>query len=141
VKPLKQSIALVIERPEGMLLVRRPEGDESLAGMWGLPAVTLEPAEAEEAAVRRAGRSKLGVEVRPLRPIGAAHAERPRYRIHMRDWSTEIESGDPEVPQRGAGTQYVALRWGDPAELAPAARAGSLCCRVVLESRHLGWTE
>jgi ADP-ribose pyrophosphatase YjhB (NUDIX family) len=141
VKPLKRSVALVIERPEGILLVRRPDGDESLPGMWGLPAVTLERAEAEDAAVRRAGRSKLGVEVRPLRSIGVADAERPGYRIRMRDWSAEIESGEPDVPQRGGGTQYVALRWGDPLELAPAARAGSLCCRVVLESRHLAWTE
>jgi ADP-ribose pyrophosphatase YjhB (NUDIX family) len=141
VKPLRRSVALVIERPGGMLLVRRPEGDESLPGMWGLPAVTLEPAEAEEAAVRRAGRSKLGVEVQPLQPIGAADAERPGYRIRMRDWSAAIESGEPAVPQAGAGTQYVALRWGDPAELAPAARAGSLCCRVVLDSRHLVWAQ
>jgi ADP-ribose pyrophosphatase YjhB (NUDIX family) len=141
VKPLKRSIALVIERPEGMLLVRRPEDDESLPGMWGLAAVTLEPAETEEEAVRRAGRSKLGVAVRPLSPLGEAEGERSGYQIHMRDWIAEIESGEPAVPQAGGGTQYDALRWGDAAELAPAARAGSLCCQVVLRSRHLLWTE
>ena len=139
--PLKRSIALVIERPDGMLLVRRPDGDESLPGLWGLPAVTLEPAETEEEAVRRAGLGKLGIRVRPLRPVGAAEDERPGYRIRMRDWCAQIESGEPHVPQSGAGTQYVALRWGDPAELAPAARAGSLCCRVLLRSRDLVWTE
>jgi ADP-ribose pyrophosphatase YjhB (NUDIX family) len=140
VTPLKRSIALVIERPDGMLLVRRPDGDESLPGLWGLPAVTLGPAETEEEAVRRAGLGKLGIRVRPLHPIGAAEDERPGYRIRMRDWSAQIEFGEPQVPQSGAGTQYVALRWGDPAELAPAARAGSLCCRVLLRSRDLVWT-
>jgi hypothetical protein len=89
--------------------------------------------------VRRAGRTKLGVEVRPLRPLGEAVGERPAYRIRMRDWAAEIVSGRPAVPQAGAGTQYDELRWGDAAELLPAARAGSLCCRVLLESRGLGW--
>ena len=138
-KPLKRSVSLVIERPEGILLVRRPDDDDSLPGLWGLPAATLDAGEGEEDAVRRAGRIKLGVELRPLRAIGEATEERPGYRIHMRDWAAEIEAGEPEVPQPGEGTQYVALRWGDPAELVPAARAGSVCCRVLLRSRRLLW--
>jgi ADP-ribose pyrophosphatase YjhB (NUDIX family) len=139
VTPLKQSISLVIEGPGGLLLVRRPEDDEDLPGLWGLPAASLDHDESEEDAVRRAGRTKLGVEVRPLRPLGEAVGERPAYRIRMRDWAAEIVSGRPSVPQPGAGTQYDELRWGDAAELLPAARAGSLCCRVLLESRGLGW--
>jgi 8-oxo-dGTP diphosphatase len=139
VKPLKQSISLVIEGPGGILLVRRPDDDEDLPGLWGLPAASQNQDESEEDAVRRAGRTKLGVEVRPLRPLGEAVGERPAYRIRMRDWAAEIVSGRPAVPQPGVGTQYDELRWGDAAELLPAARAGSLCCRVLLESRGLGW--
>ena len=138
-KPLKRSVSLVIERPEGVLLVRRPDDDETLPGLWGLPAATLGPAESEEDAVRRAGRSKLGVEVRPLSPIGDAAAERPGYRIHMSDWIAEIEAGEPRVPQPAGGTQYDALRWGHPAELVPTAQAGSLCSQVLLRSRGLTW--
>jgi 8-oxo-dGTP pyrophosphatase MutT (NUDIX family) len=138
-RPLKQSIALVIEAPAGLLLVRRPEDDEDLPGLWGLPAASLEEGETEEDAVRRAGRAKLGVDVRPLRPLGEATAERPSYRIRMRDWEAEILSGSPTVPQPGPGTQYDELRWGDVAELVPAARAGSLCCRILLGKRHLPW--
>jgi 8-oxo-dGTP diphosphatase len=137
VKPLKQSVSLVIEGPEGLLLVRRPEGDESLPGEWGLPAATLRPGEREEDAVRRAGRDKLGVEVRPLRALGEASGERPEYRILMRDWAAEIVAGDPVVPQPGEGTQYESLRWGEAAELAPAARKGSLCARVLLRERGI----
>jgi 8-oxo-dGTP pyrophosphatase MutT (NUDIX family) len=139
VKPRKRSVALAIEGPRGLLLVRRPEDDESLPGFWGLPAASLVEGESEEDAVRRAGREKLGVDVRPLRPLGEAEADRPGYRIHMRDWATAIESGEPAVPQRGAGTQYADWRWGEPAELAPAARAGSLCSQVLLRDRGLGW--
>jgi ADP-ribose pyrophosphatase YjhB (NUDIX family) len=135
VKPLKHSVSLVIEGPAGLLLVRRPEGDESLPGAWGLPAATLRRGEGEEDAVRRAGRDKLGVEVRPLRVLGEASAELPAYRILMRDWEVEIAAGEPAVPQPGEGTQYESLRWGDAAELLPAARRGSLCARVLLRER------
>ena len=136
-KPLKRSVSLVIEGPDGVLLVRRPEGDESLPGAWGLPAATLRPGEGEQDAVRRAGRDKLGVEVRPLRALGEAEDERPAYRIRMRDWAVEIAAGEPVVPQPGEGTQYESCRWGDAAELVPAARRGSLCARVLLRERGI----
>ena len=135
-KPLKRSVALVIEGPGGVLLVRRPDDDESLPGLWGLPAATTRDGESEEDALRRVGRDKLGVEVRPLRLLGEEEGERPGYRIVMRDWTAEIASGEPFVPQPGEGTQYESWRWGDPSELGPAAGAGSLCARVLL--RDLG---
>jgi 8-oxo-dGTP diphosphatase len=136
-KPLKRSVSLVIEGPQGLLLVRRPEGDESLPGEWGLPAATLRRGEAEEEAVRRAGREKLGVEVRPRRLLGEASGERAEYRIVMRDWEVEIAAGEPVVPQPGEGTRYESLRWGEAAELAPAARRGSLCAQMLLRERRI----
>jgi ADP-ribose pyrophosphatase YjhB (NUDIX family) len=137
-KPLKRSVSLVIEGPRGVLLVRRPEDDESLPGLWGLPAVSLSEGESEVEAIRRAGREKLGVEVRALGLLGAEEDERAAYRLAMRDWRAEIVSGEPAVPQPGPGTQYEEWRWGDPSELAPAAAAGSLCARVLLRERGLG---
>jgi 8-oxo-dGTP diphosphatase len=136
VKPLKRSVSLVIEDGHRVLLVRRPVRDDSLPGAWGLPAASLEPNEPEDEALRRAG-AKLGVEVRPLRLLGEAEDERPGYRMVMRDWSAEITAGAPAVPQPGAGTQYTDWRWGDPAELEPAARRGSLCAQVLLRARGL----
>ena len=138
-KPLKRSVSLVIEGPAGVLLVRRPDDDDSLPGLWGLPAASLREDESERDALLRVGRDKLGVTVDPLRPIGEEEAERPRYRIAMRDWAARIVAGDPSVPQAGEGTQYAEWRWGDPAELAPAARAGSVCARVLLRSVGSGW--
>jgi 8-oxo-dGTP diphosphatase len=137
VKPLKNSVSLVIHGPDGLLLVQRPEHDESLPGEWGLPAATLRPGEDEKDAVRRAGREKLGVEVRAIRPLGEAEDERAEYRIRMRDWVVEIAAGEPSVPQPAEGTQYESCRWGDPAELVPAARQGSLCARVLLRERGI----
>jgi ADP-ribose pyrophosphatase YjhB (NUDIX family) len=141
VQPLKRSVSLVIHPPEGehLLLVRRPDDDESLPGIWGLPAVTLVPGEDERAAVIRAGREKLGVEVEPLEPLGGASAERAGYTLEMRDWEAAIVAGDPEVPQPHEGTQYVEWKWGEVAELIPGAGQGSLCSRVVLEAEGVEW--
>jgi ADP-ribose pyrophosphatase YjhB (NUDIX family) len=139
VKPLKRSVSLVIEGERGLLIVRRPDDDESLPGLWGLPAVSLADGESEEEAVTRAGAAKLGTEVRPLGVVGEAQAERGDQRIAMRDWRAELAEGEPQVPQSGPGTQYTALRWGTAADLVPAARAGSLCCRVLLRERGLDW--
>jgi ADP-ribose pyrophosphatase YjhB (NUDIX family) len=117
-----------------LLLVRRPDDDESLPGLWGLPAATLSGGESEREAVRRAGRQKLGVEVEPLRPVGEASAERSGRRQTMRDWEARIVAGEPSVPQGGPATQYVDLRWGDAADLRLAAAVGSLCARVLLDA-------
>ena len=138
-KPLKRSVSLVIESPAGVLLVRRPDDDDSLPGLWGLPAASLREGESEREALLRVGRDKLGVEVEPLEPIGEDEAERADHRIEMRDWSARIAAGAPAVPQAKEGTQYVEWRWGDPAELAPAARAGSVCARVLLRALGSSW--
>lgn len=121
----------MIEGPEGLLLVRRPDDDADLPGVWGLPAASLGEGESEEDAVCRAGREKLGVEVAPVQPIGTDGS--------MTDWEARVVSGRPSVPQPGLNTQYAALRWGEPGELAPAAREGSLCSRVLLRARGLDW--
>jgi hypothetical protein len=132
---VKRSISLVIEGPAGVLLVRRPDDDDNLPGVWGLPATSLRQGESEHDALLRAGREKLGVEVEPLRPVG----EETGDLVSMRDWAARVVEGTPEVPQPGEGTQYVSLRWGNTAELAPAARAGSLCARVLLRAVGSSW--
>ena len=123
----------MIEGPEGLLLVRRPDDDESLPGVWGLPAATLADDESDEDAVRRAGREKLGVDVAAIGPVGSEG--------RMTDWEARIMAGTPSVPQDGPNTQYTELRWGDPIDLVPAARAGSLCCRALLRVLGLGWEQ
>ena len=121
----------MIDGPGGLLLVRRPDHDESLPGVWGLPAVSLAPGESEEDAVRRVGLDKLGVEVEPLEPVARDGG--------MTDWRARVLAGEPAVPQPGPNTQYTDLRWGEPADLVPGAREGSLCCRALLRARGLDW--
>jgi ADP-ribose pyrophosphatase YjhB (NUDIX family) len=110
-KPPKHSVSLVIESSAGLLLVRRPDDDEDLPGVWGLPAVSLAAGESEEEAVRRAGRDKLGVELEPVERVGSEQT--------MTDWEARILSGQPAVPQPGP-----------PPARAPSA-AGCCCAPAV----------
>jgi len=141
-KPAKRSIAVVIPKTAGrwdeasggtVLVVRRPPDDEDLPGAWGLPAGSLGPGESWEDAVRRAGREKLGVRLRPGPVLREGELEREDYRLRMRLYAAGIEDGEPSVPQPAPGvTQYTAWAWAPVGRLEPAARAGSLCSRLCL---------
>jgi 8-oxo-dGTP diphosphatase len=124
-------VSLVIEDGERVLLVRRPDDDADLPGVWGLPAASLAEGESPEDAVRRAGREKLGVEVQPLEAVGTQG--------FMTDFRAEIVTGEPALQQGGPNTQYAELRWGELAELLPAAMQGSLCSQVLLRARGVEW--
>ena len=133
----RRSVSVAIHHPETgkVLLVQRPADDEDLPLAWGLPAASLRPGESWEDAVRRAGRGKLGVELEPGGVLREGSLDRASYRLEMRLYGARLTAGAPEVPQRDPGvTQYRSWRWGDAAELEPAAARGSLCSRLYLES-------
>jgi 8-oxo-dGTP diphosphatase len=141
-KPVKHSVAVVVREagsPAGgaFLVVRRPEDPEDpLAGVWGLPAVTLLDGEDERAAVVRAGRVKLGVELTAGARIGEKTSDRGGYLLRLADYEAAVIRGVPAVPQPdGSMTQYTACRYTtDPGTLAEAAARGSLCAQVFLDA-------
>lgn len=122
-----------------VLAVQRPVNDEDLPNLWGLPAISLKAGESEGQAVLRAGKEKLGVELRVVGEIAAGTLERAGYVLHLTDYEAAIVSGEPKCPQRGSGTQYAAWKWVDPKELIPAAQNGSLCTRLFLEKIGTPW--
>lgn len=135
-KSLKRSVAVVVRRLDGaFLIVLRPDDpDDPLAGAWGLPAVTLFDGEDERAAVVRAGRVKLGVELAPGARLGEKTADRGGYELRLADYAATVTAGVPAVPQPDDSmTQYTACRYTtDPETLAEAAARGSLCAQVFL---------
>lgn len=134
----KRSVSLAIHRPRTaeVLLVQRPEDDEDLPLVWGLPAASLGPGESWEEAARRAAADKLGVAVEPEAVLREGVLDRSSYRLEMRLYGARILAGEPAVPQDVAGvTQYRAWRWGRAPDLEPAADRGSLCSRL-----YLGWS-
>jgi 8-oxo-dGTP diphosphatase len=137
VQSVKQSVAVVVRDERGrFLVVKRPEDPrDPLAGVWGLPAVTLRAGEDERGAAERVGRDKLGVTLRVGRKIGEKSADRGDYMLRLSDYEATIERGTPAVPQDDpAVTQYTESRFtDDPTALAEAAGKGSLCAQVFLE--------
>lgn len=142
-KPEKRSVAVVIRPPDEadrLLTVLRPEDDEDLPSTWGLPAASLRPGESWREAAVRAGRDKLGVELRVDDLVGEDRMERERYVLHMREYEAAIVEGAPEVDQPAEGvTRYQAWTWAGAERLEPAARRGSLCSRIYLRSRGREW--
>ncbi len=136
--PAKRAVALAIREPGNsgrLLLVRRPADDAELPGAWGLPAASRRANESWEEAARRAARDKLGVSVRLHGMRREGSTERVASTLHMRLFDATLHRGVPRVPQRTTDvTQYTDCRWGTTDDLRPAARRGSLCCRLALES-------
>jgi 8-oxo-dGTP diphosphatase len=137
-KSVKRSVAVVVRRPAdgAFLVVRRPDDpDDPLAGLWGLPAITLLDGEDERSAVMRAGRVKLGVVLSVGERIGEKTADRGGRVLRLAGYAATITAGDLAVPQPDASmTQYTAARFtSDPGALAAAAARGSLCAQVFLE--------
>ncbi len=136
-KPVKRAIAFAIfrpERPDEVLVVRRPPDDEDLPDLWGLPAGSLRPDEDWADAARRAGREKLGVELTVGSELNRGTLERAGYTLEMRLLQAYIARGQPVVPQPVEGvTQYTSWQWATRAALVPAAVRGSLCSRLFLE--------
>ena len=134
----KKSVSFVVRNGGSVLIVQRPADDEDLPNAWGLPAASLRPGESWQAAVVRAGREKLGVELKVGKELRSGSLERKQYRLAMKLFETEIVSGTPVVPQTNANvTQYRDWKWGSAEDLLPAAAQGSLCCRLFLEAIRL----
>lgn len=139
-RPPRPALALVIEDPASAggaprwLLVRRPDDDPDLPGVWGLPAGSHAEGETDDALVRRIGREKLGVETEDLGRLSEGYLDRTGYRLEMRLHAARIVAGEPRVPQSVPGvTQYSEWGWRPPVELRDGARRGSLCCRLALD--------
>jgi ADP-ribose pyrophosphatase YjhB (NUDIX family) len=141
-RPVKQSVAIVVRDAGGRLLVvRRADGDPSLPGVWGLPGASLREGERPEQAAQRAGRDKLGIEVRIRRHTGDEEIDRGDHLHRLSEYEAELVAGEPSVPQDDASvSQYAAVQYtDDPTLLRPAARQGSLCSRILLRRLGLGW--
>lgn len=135
---VRRSVSLAIRsdaHPGVLLLVQRPDDDDDLPGVWGLPAASLRDDEDWNDAALRAGRDKLGLRLRTTATINEGSRQRPAYELRMRLIEARIVDGSPRLDSGPADgtTRYQAWRWGHVAELAPAAARGSLCSRLALD--------
>jgi ADP-ribose pyrophosphatase YjhB (NUDIX family) len=124
-KPRKHSVAALISKDDSILVIRRPDDDDELAGIWGLPAGTCRNQETVQDVIARIGREKLGVELKPERQLAAGNQDRSGYLLYMELWEASM-TGTPNHPN---------WRWAPVDSLRPGAAAGSFCCELALKDK------
>src|SRR4030095_13385567 len=122
---VKHSVAVMVARADRLLSIRRPQDDDELPGVWGLPAGTVRGVETIEDVILRIGRDKLGVELTPTRKLSSGVQNRAEYQLEMELWEASMEG----TPTRG-DCQWAALDL-----LRPGMAAGSLCCKLAIQSK------
>ena len=120
--PLKYSIAVVVRDGAQILALRRPDHDDELPGVWGLPAGSFRDSETPDDLILRIGRDKLGVSLTPVRLLAGGAQDRKRYRLEMELWEAAM-SGTPSRSE---------WKWTTLESLKPGSEQGSLCCRLAL---------
>jgi len=124
-KPVKRSVAVLIRKGDLLLSVRRPDNDDELPGVWGLPAGSFRESETLNELILRIGRQKLGVDLTPIRKLAEGTQDRPGYLLEMELWEVEM-TGNPDHP---------AFQWATAQTLKPGMVQGSLCCELALVSQ------
>jgi hypothetical protein len=119
---VKHSVAVLIFNGDRILSIRRPDDDDELKGIWGLPAGTCRDQESAEDVIVRIGCDKLGVNLTPVRMLCRDAQDRPQYLLDMELWEASM-SGVPTYP---------IWQWAPMRLLRPGAASGSLCCELAL---------
>lgn len=141
-KPEHCAVALLITNESGYpLIIKRPETDPELGGLWGLPALAHDCEADQREIARQVGTRKLGIEVVVAEKIGEQTLDRGGYILRLADFRATITSGEPRVPQADKSViQYTAWKYAnDPSILCVSALKGSACSRIYLDSIGINW--
>src|SRR3954469_17595132 len=89
--PIKHSLAVMVFKDDQVLVIRRPDDDDELPGVWGLPAGSYRSEESSADLIARMGRDKLGVILTPVRKVAAGTQNRAAYKLEMELWVASTE--------------------------------------------------
>ena len=138
-----QAIAVAIANPQDaslVLIVRRPEDDDDLPGIWGLPATSIKLDESDGDAAHRLGTRKLGAELTLDTVLAEGNQDRTTYQLAMRLYRASLGTPEPQLPEPenhiDDSTYYTEWKWAPRDSLREGARMGSLCCQLALQSNH-----
>jgi len=115
---------LVLDDHGRLLLVLR--ANDPGRGLWSVPGGKVEPAEADEAAVRREIAEETALSVTVGRLCGVVERPAPAGVFVIHDYLCAVEHGTAR-----AGSDAADVRWVDPAEFATLDRAGVLVDRLA----------
>src|SRR5262249_18382301 len=124
---VKHSVAVIVFRGNQILAIRRPDDDDELPGIWGLPAGTVRGPETVKDVIARVGRDKLGVRLTPIRRLVSGAQDRPGYRLEMELWEASMD-GTPACRD---------WQWASLDLLVSGMEAGSLCCQLAIQQSRV----
>ena len=78
-----------------LLTVRRPDNDEDLPGVWGLPATSLKDDDPIDAAAHRPGTRKLGANVTLNAIIAKGSQERATQNLSIHLYTAPLDATSP----------------------------------------------
>lgn len=123
-----------------MLTVLRPDDDEDLPGIWGLPATSIKLDESDVTAANRLGSRKLGAELTIGALLAEGTHEKLTNRLAMRLYEASLGVASPVLPASknhdDGTTYYTEWKWAPRDSLSEGARMGSLCCKLALQINH-----
>jgi len=141
-KPIKYAVfyAIINEKDKDKIIaIKRPEDDEDLPNIWGLPAGSVRGGESFEQACLRQAKNKLGIDIKILKFIGRGNIDRGDYILHGEEYLVKFISGDINLNQKDVeGTKYVDWKWALPEDFREASSKGSLCSSIYLDSLGIG---
>lgn len=107
----------------------------------GLPAVTLQPSELPETALRRLGHEKLNTGAGPVRMVGVKSLDRGGEELVLMEMEARLTGEPPDVTAaQTQSTRYVDQQWTEDLPLLrEAARQGSLCSQILLEAEGISY--
>jgi hypothetical protein len=105
--------------------------------------VTLKDGESEIEGASRVANSKLGIRINLGERLGESTHDRPNYELTLADYEATVADGVPTAPQADTSvTQYSECKFtNDPTILYAAARKGSQCTQIFLETIGANWQE
>lgn len=141
-KRIKCSVAVYLLNPKNekeFLAIKRPDDDDVLPNLWGLPAVTLKREELPEQAVVRIGREKLSTTIEPVSFLGMKSINRKGYELILMDIKARLVGPEPVVANsKTKNTKYVDQKWtSDLSLLKESASKGSLCSQILLDANGI----
>src|SRR5438093_7568443 len=146
--PVKHSVAVMIFNGDKVLSVRRPDDDDELPGVWGLPAGTLRPSETIKDLIGRIGRDKLGVDLTLVRKVASGRQMRRLYLLQMELWEAFMAGSPFSLRLRPTGLAlrgHPNWRWAaiDRSEehTSELQSLTNLVCRLLLEKKKKNQTD
>lgn len=128
--PVKHAISLVIKNNENeTLFALRSEKKDSYPLVWSLPSAFIHENESPGDTVKRIGKTKLGVELKPKKLINEGTSDRGTFTLFMHDYEAEVVSGTPEV----VSDDYIELKWEIPSVQFESMDEMGDCCRLYKE--------